>query len=49
VGTSLFFYWEKFAKKGKNKNSKNILSKFCRKGKIKFQNFKNEGVFECSQ
>jgi hypothetical protein len=28
-----------FAKKGENKNSKNILLKFCRKGKIKFQIF----------
>ncbi len=48
-GTSLFFYWQNFAKKGRNKNSKKILSKFCRKGKIKFQKFKNEGDFEGSQ
>ncbi len=49
MGTSLFFYWQNFAKKGENKNSKNILLEFCRKGKINFQNFKNEGDFEGSQ
>ncbi len=48
-GNQHFFYWEKFAQKGKKKNSKNILSKFCRKGKINFKKFKNEGVFEGSQ